>query len=480
MIELIQPILTEAYLALAGLLLILFTAFMPEEKPKTLCHITMAALVGALIITLFGENQSLVGAGGFVRVSQLSIFMKILILGGGIGALALSIPFLRDFGLNRAEYPILLLFATLGMLVMVSANDLITLYLGLELQSLCLYVLAAFCRDSLRSTESAVKYFILGVLASCLLLYGLSLIYGFVGSTNFQMLAEAFKLARPSTGALVGVCLVLAALGFKISLVPFHMWTPDVYEGVPTPITAFFATVPKMAALGLILNLILYPFEPLASQWQGILMTLGLLSIAVGALSALFQTHIRRLLAYSAIGHMGYLILGVTVLPTLPSGSNAVLVYAVIYMVTTLGVFGCLLSLRLSGMPVDDLNHFKGLCRTHPRTSLCLSIFMFSLAGIPPLGGFFGKLYILISLVEASFIGVAVAAIVFSVVAAFYYLRVVKYLYFDEAKEHLDVITTPMVGTIVIGSSAFMVFFVLFQIPLLYYVNLVVAEIFGA
>lgn len=480
MIDLLRPIMTETYLALAGLFLIVFTAFMPEEKPKNLCHIAMAGLVGALIVTLFGENQSLVGLNGLVRMSQLSIFMKTLILGGSIGALALSIPFLKDYGLNRAEYPILMLFATLGMLVMVSANDLITVYLGLELQSLCLYVLAAFCRDSLKSTESAVKYFVLGALASALLLYGISLIYGFVGTTNFQMLADAFKLQPPGTSVLVGISLVLVALAFKISLAPFHMWTPDVYEGVPTPVTAFFAAVPKIAALGLILNLVLFPLEPMAAQWQGVLMALGLLSIVVGALSALFQTHIRRLLAYSAIGHMGYVILGVAVLPVLPSGSNAVLVYAVVYLLTTLGVFGCLLSLRLSGVPVDDLEHLKGLSKTHPRTSLCLAIFMFSLAGIPPLGGFFGKLYIFMSLIEAGFLGVAVAAILGSVIAAYYYLRVVKYIYFDEPQERLDVITTPMVGTIVIGTSVFMVFFAVFQIPILYYANLVIAEIFGA
>lgn len=479
MVTLLAPAIVEIYLAIAALALLMVGVFQGNKKVVFQSQMAMAVLLGALFLYYFKDTQTAVSFQGLLYEHKLSLFIKALILIGSFSVLCMATPHLKTFGINKSEFPVLILLATLGMLIMVSANDLMSLYLGLELQSLSLYILAAFKRDDAKATESGLKYFVLGALASGILLYGASLLYGFAGTTNFHALADVFKISAPSIGVVIGGILVLVGIAFKISLAPFHMWTPDVYEGVSTPVTAYFAAVPKLAALGVLLNLILSPFSSLTGYWQPILIALSLVSIAVGALGAIFQTHIRRLLAYSAIGHMGYVALGAAVLPSLSSGSNAPLVYAAIYMVTTLGVFGCLLSLRLEGHSVDKIEHFKGLSKTHPKTSMCLAVFMFSMAGIPPLGGFFGKLYVLMSVVEAGFVWVAVLAIVLSVIAAYYYLRIVKVMYFDEAEEQVNVAVTASGALVVLASSVFIFFFVLLQAPLIQYANNVVVELFA-
>ena len=477
MVALLTPALVEIYIALSALSLLLVGVFQGNGKSQLHTHLAMGIILGALVLYIFKDNQPGVFFDGLLLESSLSIFLKVLILLGSFFVLAIAAPHLKTFKLNQSEFPVLVLLATLGMLVMVSANDLMTLYLGLELQSLALYVLAAFRRDNLKATESGVKYFVLGALASGILLYGSSLLYGFSGTTNFQGLLDVLKTGDPSTGVIIGGVLVLVAICFKISLAPFHMWTPDVYEGVSAPVTAYFSVVPKIAAFGLLMNLVLTPISLLSSYWQPILMTLAIGSIAVGAFGALFQSHIRRLLAYSAIGHMGFVVLGISVLPNLTEVGTSSLIYLTIYVITSLGVFGCLLSLRLDGKSVDQIDHLKGLSKTHPKTSICLAAFMFSMAGIPPLGGFFGKLYVLMSVVEAGFVWIAVVSIVLSVVAAYYYLRVVKVMYFDETEENIEVAISSSGALVVLSSTVFVFFFVALQAPLLQIVNTVVANI---
>jgi NADH-quinone oxidoreductase subunit N len=334
-----------------------------------------------------------------------------------------------------------MLFATVGMMMMVSANDLISLYIGLELQSLSLYVIAAFRRDTLRSTESGLKYFVLGALSSGMLLYGSSLVYGFAGTTNFTTLAEILQQAAqagqaPSIGLIVGVVFVIAGLAFKVGGVPFHMWTPDVYEGAPTPVTAFFASAPKIAAMALFVRVLMGPFADLVDQWQQVVVAISLLSMVLGALAAISQTNIKRLMAYSSIGHVGYALIGLAA--GTEAGVRGLAVYMAIYLFMNLGTFAVILCMRQKDRMVENIDDLRGLSRTHPLMALAMGIFMFSMAGIPPLAGFFSKLYVFLAAIEAQLYVLAVVGVLSSVVGAFYYLRIVKLMYFDEPAESFD------------------------------------------
>jgi NADH-quinone oxidoreductase subunit N len=334
-----------------------------------------------------------------------------------------------------------MLFATVGMMMMVSANDLISLYIGLELQSLSLYVIAAFRRDTLRSTESGLKYFVLGALSSGMLLYGSSLVYGFAGTTNFNTLAEILQQAAqagqaPSIGLIVGVVFVIAGLAFKVGGVPFHMWTPDVYEGAPTPVTAFFASAPKIAAMALFVRVLMGPFADLVDQWQQVVVAISLLSMVLGALAAISQTNIKRLMAYSSIGHVGYALIGLAA--GTEAGVRGLAVYMAIYLFMNLGTFAVILCMRQKDRMVENIDDLRGLSRTHPLMALAMGIFMFSMAGIPPLAGFFSKLYVFLAAIEAGLYTLAVVGVLSSVVGAFYYLRIVKLMYFDEPAESFD------------------------------------------
>jgi NADH-quinone oxidoreductase subunit N len=369
--------------------------------------------------------------------------------------------------MRRFEFPVLLLFATLGMMMMLSANDLIALYVGLELQSLALYVVAAFQRDSERSTEAGLKYFVLGALSSGMLLYGASMVYGFAGTTSFAGLATAFAGTHGpiAIGLIVGLVFVIAGLAFKVSAVPFHMWTPDVYEGAPTPVTAFFAAAPKLAAIGLFMRVMVGPFRELHGEWLQIIWFISVASMILGAVAAVAQTNIKRLMAYSSIGNMGYALVGLA--PGTPEGIRGVLVYVAIYLFMTLGTFGCILLMRQKGKLVEGIYDLAGLSRTNPPMAAALAIFMFSLAGVPPLAGFFGKFYVFYAAVQTGLIWLAVIGFVTSVVSAFYYLRIVKVMYFDEPVASFDRSPGWSMNAIIAGSSLLVLLFLVFAGPVL-------------
>lgn len=364
-------------------------------------------------------------------------FAKLLILAGSAAVMAISLPSLNSEYLESFEFAPLVLLATLGMLLMVEANDFIILFIGLEMQGLCLYILAAFQRTQIQSSEAALKYFILGALSTCFYLYGASLIYGFSGSTYFEVLEAVIRIESVkglSMGLFLGLIFIMAALAFKVSAVPFHMWTPDVYQGAPTPITAFIAATPKVAAMVVFLKLMMKPFILLYGEWQFVVLCLSLASMTVGAFAALQQSDLKRLLAYSAIGQMGYVLLGVAA--GNEEGLQAVFVYLALYLVMIIGTFGCLLCLKGKGRRgVQKIQDLAGMSNLHPKLALALAIFMFSLAGIPPLAGFFAKLYVFKAALSAGLFGSAIFGLLTSVVASYYYLKIVKVMYFDALPE---------------------------------------------
>jgi NADH-quinone oxidoreductase subunit N len=361
-------------------------------------------------------------------------FLKIIILLASAVCIIIALPFLHEQKVLNFEYPILIVLAAVGMCAMVSANDLISLYVGLELQSLSLYVLAAIRRDDEKSTEAGLKYFVLGALSSGLLLYGASLLYGATGSTNFEAIASSFNSVHLSLGALFGLALVLAGLAFKVSAVPFHMWTPDVYEGAPTPVTAFFSAAPKVAAMGLLMRVLFDALPSLRAEWTQIIAFLSLASMVLGAVAAIGQTNIKRLLAYSSIGHVGYALIGVAAAN--PEGIGAVLFYLASYVIMTLGAFLCVLAMKRGDVQIEDITELSGLSKTQPRLALAFAVLMFSLAGIPLLLGFFGKLFIFqvaINVGSPLMLTLAIVGALASVIGAYYYLRLIKVMYFDPA-----------------------------------------------
>ncbi len=459
-------ILPELVLVCGAMALLMLGVFLGDRSYHTVSWLSVAAIVGAGVAasstteirtTLFGD-QFVVDAFGH--------FMKWLVYLGSALAIVMSFGYNRRERIGRPEYPILIVFATLGMSMMISANDLISLYVGLELQSLALYVIAAFRRDSARSSEAGLKYFVLGALSSGMLLYGCSMVYGFAGSTNFETLAGLFSRpgGTPEIGVVVGLVFVMAGLAFKISAVPFHMWTPDVYQGAPTPVTAFFAIAPKIAAMALFVRVLIGPFFDLFQQWQQIVIFISILSMILGALAAIWQTNIKRLLAYSSIGHVGFALVGLAAGSA--DGVRGIVIYMAVYLVMTAGTFACVLAMRQNGRMVEGLSDLAGLSRNAPLMALALAIFMFSMAGIPPLAGFFSKLYVFLAAVDAGLYTLAVIGVLTSVISAFYYVRIVKIMYFDEPAEAFDKPMGRSLGAIVAISSVLVVGFIAFQAPI--------------
>jgi NADH-quinone oxidoreductase subunit N len=424
----VSTIMPELVLAIGAMALLMFGVYSGERSAPAVTAASVAVLgVAVLAVALGGEDVTTLG-GAFV-VDGFARFMKIAALIGSAVAIIMSWRFSRSEGFERFEFPILILLGTLGMLVMISANDLISLYLGLELQSLSAYVVASFHRDNVRSTEAGLKYFVLGALSSGMLLYGASLVYGFTGHTGFEGIAAALTEGR-STGLVIGLVFVLAGLAFKISAVPFHMWTPDVYEGAPTPVTAFFASAPKLAAVALLIRVVIDAFAPITSDWQQVVAFIAVASMLLGSFAAIGQRNIKRLMAYSSIGHMGFALVGLSA--GSEAGVQGVILYLVIYMVMTLGAFACIMGMRRDGAMVEDIESLAGLARTQPGTAFLFAAILFSLAGIPPLAGFFAKYYVFLAAIEAELYLLAVIGMIATVVGAFYYLRIVKLMYFDE------------------------------------------------
>ena len=428
-------ILPEIFISLSIMFLLVLGVF-KKNSSKLIFNISLLVLLITAIITL-NETYSINRITLFnnsVVIDHMASLMKIITLIGAFLVLSISSNYLKIFRILKIEYPILILSSVLGMMVMISSNDLLVFYMGLELQSLALYVLATFNRDQLKSTEAGLKYFVLSALSSGLLLYGCSLIYGFSGSTNFEIIAN--QLTSDEYVLTFGIVFILVGLAFKISAVPFHMWAPDVYEGSPTSVTLFFTMVPKIAALTIFIRFLYVPFLNLIDQWQMIIVFLSIASMLFGAIAAIGQTNIKRLIAYSSIGHVGYILAG------LATGSNegiqSSIIYITIYVIMNLALFSCLLMLKRNDQYYEDIDDLSGLSKNHPLLSLSLLVILFSLAGIPPLAGFFAKFYIFKTVIEQSMYFLAIVGLLSTVVAAFYYLRIIKIIYFDNEKDKYD------------------------------------------
>jgi len=431
------PLLPELIVAVGAITLLMYGTFRPETQAEAVkvgwLAIFVLLLAGGTII-YYGEGTQSLFTSAFIN-DDFARFMKVLALLGSIFALMLSFDDFKDHGIMKFEYPVLVLLATVGMMVMISAGDLIALYIGLELQSLALYIIAAFRRDCIRSSEAGLKYFVLGALSSGMLLYGASLIYGFAGSTDFQVIANAAKGADVATNLwlIFGLVFLLVGLAFKISAVPFHMWTPDVYEGSTTPVTAFFATAPKVAAIALLMRVVLGAFPGIAAQWQQIIIFVAIASMLLGAFAAIGQRNIKRLMAYSSIANIGFALIGLAA--NNMEGTQGVLIYMAIYVVMTLGTFACILSMRRDEQSLEDINELSGLAKNNLPMAFALMVLMFSLAGIPPMIGFFAKYYVFLAAIRAELYTLAVVGVLASVVGAYYYLRIVKIMFFDEARD---------------------------------------------
>ncbi len=428
----------EIFVAIASMVLLMIGVFRGEGSSRPVAWLSIAVLIVAAVVTaLITPAETKYEFANLFVSSSFTTFLKVGILLAAAVGIMMSVGYNEREAIDRFEYPVLIVLAALGMMVMVSANDLLSLYIGLELQSLALYVVAAIRRDSLKSSEAGLKYFVLGALASGMLLYGASIVYGFSGSTNFTNLAAFLaEGAPPAVGLIVGLVFVIVGLAFKISAVPFHMWTPDVYEGAPTPVTAFFAAAPKLAAMGLFMSVLVGPFGGLTAQWSQVVIVVSVTSMVLSAFAAIAQTNIKRLMAYSSIGHVGYALVGLASGTT--DGYSAVLVYMAIYIVMTLGTFAVILAMRRNGSMVEDISDLTGLSKTNPVVAAMMLIFMFSMAGIPPLAGFYAKLYVFLAAVDAGLYFLAVIGMLASVVGAYYYIRIVKLMYFDEPEETLD------------------------------------------
>jgi NADH-quinone oxidoreductase subunit N len=443
----------EAFLTFASLVLLLMSAWMGDRSGRLLTWLTVGALVVAafLVPAVRADDAGGTAFGGLFIADRFAAFAKILTyIGAAISVLAAEAWFRRDKD-YRPEYPVLIIFATIGMSMMVSAGDLLTLYVGLELLSLSSYVLASFQRRDTRSAEAGLKYFILGALASGLLLYGITLLYGFTGTTLFSGVAAGLA-GGISTGELFGIVFVLAGLAFKISAVPFHMWTPDVYEGAPTPVTAFFASAPKVAATALLVRVAIEGMGPATDEWRQIVIFSALASTVLGGVAAVGQRNVKRLLAYSSINNVGFALIGLAA--GTPEGAAAVLFYLAVYMVMTLGTFLVVLRMRdAEGKAVENIESLSGLSITRPGLALAMAVFMFSLAGIPPLLGFFPKFYVFNAAVGADLAWLAAVGYAASVIPAYYYIKIVKIMYFDEAAPAYEKSSDP-VGTGLIAATA--------------------------
>jgi NADH-quinone oxidoreductase subunit N len=456
------PALPEIILAVGAMVLLMVGAFGGERTNLAVSAASIGLLVVACLAVVLLPSGRLATFNGSFVVDDFARFAKILAFGGTAIAILMSFDFVKRAGMRKFEYPILMLLSAVGMGMLISATDLIALYLGLELMSLSLYVIAAIDRDSAKSTEAGLKYFVLGALSSGMLLYGASLIYGATGHISFAGIAQA----APQGGLALtfGLVFLLAGLCFKVSAVPFHMWTPDVYEGAPTPVTAFFAAAPKVAAMAVFVRATMTAFPTVTLQWQQIIVFVSIASMVLGSFAAIGQTNIKRLLAYSSIGHMGFALVGLAA--GTQEGVQGVLIYVAIYVVMTLGTFACVLSMKRPGGMVENISDLAGLSRTSPMMAFLLAMLMFSLAGIPPLAGFFAKFYVFIAAINAGLYALAVIGVLASVVGAYYYLLIVKTMYFDEPHKSFE----PMPGeqAVVLGVAGLLnLLFFVYPAPLL-------------
>ena len=464
----------ELTLAVGAMALLMLGVFMKRERGELILWLSVLLLALAGIFVAGGEGTVTLFNGSFI-VDPYARMMKLLVLAGAAIALVMSVEYWRDAGGVKFEFPILILFATTGMLMMISANDLIALYVGLELQSLALYVVAAFRRDSALSAEAGLKYFVLGALASGMLLYGASLIYGFTGTTEFAKISAAVQPSGANLGLIFGLVFLMAGLAFKISAVPFHMWTPDVYEGAPTPVTAFFAAAPKLAAMALTVRVLIAAFPAVTLEWQQIVVFLSIASMGLGAFAAIGQTNIKRLMAYSSIGHMGYALVGLAA--GTQEGVQGVIVYLAIYLVMTLGTFACILAMRRGGRMIEDIDQLSGLSRTSPFMAFMLALLLFSLAGIPPLAGFFAKFYVFLAAIHAGLYVLAVIGVLLSVVGAYYYLRIVKLMYFDAPAERFEPMY-PSLAAVLGASGLFILLYFVYPAPLVAFAGAAAKSLF--
>ena len=451
-----------------SLMVLLIVGVFKNNSFNLISKFTALSLLVAIPMVYINDNVSVKLFSNNYIIDELSSFLKILILASSAFALFFTNQYIKDNKIDQFEYPILIMSAILGMFVMVSSNNLIGLYLGIELQSLSLYVLASLNRDSVKSTEAGVKYFVLGALSSGLLLYGCSLIYGFTGSTNYYIIAENFD--SRNLGLLFGLVFILIGLAFKISAVPFHMWTPDVYEGAPTSVTAFFALAPKVAGFGAIIRILYVAFGNVFVEWQIILIFISVASMILGAVAAIGQTNIKRLMAYSSISHMGYGLAGLAT--GIDEGVSASILYIFLYVVMNIGSFVCILIMKRKNIYFENIRDLSGLSKNHPVIAFSFTVFLFSLAGIPPLAGFFAKFYIFMAVIKAELFALAVIGLVTSVISAFYYLKIIKIIYFDPEQEKFDSITSKGIKFSLTFSTLLILFYFLNPSILNYFVNI--------
>lgn len=451
------PLLPEILLAVGAMAILMYGAFRGEQSGEmSNWYAILLMIIAAILVSRQGGDRVAAFEGAFIN-DGFSRIMKVLSLAGGVVVLYMSAGYMRDAKLMKFEFPVLALLAMVGMMMMISANDLIALYVGLELQSLSLYVVAAFRRDSVRSSEAGLKYFVLGALSSGMLLYGCSLIYGFTGTTAFSGIAFALKDGASSLGLIFGLVFFIAGLAFKISAVPFHMWTPDVYEGAPTPVTAFFASAPKIAAMALFVRAMVSPFPSIFHDWQQIIVFLSIASMLLGSFAAIGQQNIKRLMAYSSIGHMGFALIGLAAGG--PEGVQGVIIYMAIYLVMTLGTFACILAMRRNEEMVEEIDQLAGLSRTSPYMAFMLAILLFSLAGIPPLAGFFAKFFVFLAAIRAGLYPLAVIGVIASVIGAYYYLRIIKIMYFDKPEDSFEAMPAPLAGVLTVSGLFVLLYF---------------------
>ncbi|MGF7160050.1 NADH-quinone oxidoreductase subunit N [Rhodoligotrophos appendicifer] len=472
----ILAILPEIVLAVGAMALLMIGVFRKGDPVELISSLAIVLLaIVALLILLDHDGGRHVAFGGSLMIDSFGRFMKILAVFASAAVILLSVQFLKSEHMMRFEFPVLICLATLGMLVLISANDLIAVYLGLEMMSLSLYVVAAINRDSARSSEAGLKYFVLGALSSGMLLYGSSLIYGFTGTVSFDGIRLALGSGEAGIGLLIGLSFLITGFAFKTSLVPFHMWTPDVYEGAPTPVTAFFASAPKVAAAAVFVRAMIVPFPTIAADWQQIVVFLSIASMALGSFAAIGQTNIKRLMAYSSIANMGYAMIGLAA--GSPEGVRGLIIYMTIYMFMTLGSFAVIMAMRRGEGAVETIADLAGLSRNNKPLAFVMAVMMFSMAGIPPLAGFFAKFFVFSAAIKAGLVTLAIIGVVTSVVGAYYYLRIVKIMYFDEPADRF--VPAPTEIRVVLGVSAFVILaFVVFARPVLTAAQAAAASLF--
>ena len=457
MINNLNILFPEIFLSLSIFTILMLGVFI-KKSFNIIFNLTSLIIAATVMIILSNpDNEVKIFLNSFTR-DAFSNYFKILILISSFFVLNSSKNFIIDNKLDKFEYPIIVLMSILGMFFMVSSNDLILFYLGLELQSLSLYILATIDRDNLRSTESGIKYFVLSALSSGLLLYGCSLLYGFTGSTNFDLIAD--KLTKENTGAVFAMVFILVGLAFKVSAVPFHMWTPDVYEGAPTSITSYFAVVPKVAGLALLIKFMFIPFSNILLEWQTIIIFISIGSMILGAVAAMVQKNFKRLLAYSSIGHIGYALAGVAT--GVVSGYQSAIIYISIYVIMNIGAFSCLYLLKKDGQYKESISDLSGISKKYPILAISLLIILFSLAGIPPLGGFFAKFYVFVAVLEQEMYTLAIIGLLTTVMSAFYYLKIIKTIYFDDSAITFDLTKNKKAQFSIFASCIFLVTFFLY------------------